>query len=454
METDLPAAPAQPTLRAKLRSVGPVSLSAYWRLLSNNRNFRLLWGAQMVSEIGDWLYTVAIYSLLLELTGSAKAVAMAVVLQVLPQFFIAPLAGVINDRLSRRKVMIFADIARAAVVLGMLAATGFGVAWPVYAMLVCESCLWGFFEPGRSALIPNITSSKEETLVANALSSTSWSFNLAVGSLIGGLLAVGFGRETVFIVNAITFLISALLLKQIQFVEPHTVESKPLSWKDLADYSPVVEGLRYVAGDMRLLATLMVKAGLGFLGAHWVILPIFGERIFPLDLGSLDPPRAAMLGMSVLMGSRGIGALLGPLIGGRWAGHQQSRLRAGIVGGFFATAVGYAALSAAPTILTATLSVILAHAGGSIVWVFSTTLLHYQADDRFRGRVFSADFAFLVVTMAAVSYASGTAVDYGVSVRTIALVTGMLAIIPAVLWGVFALPLWRTPKAGANDGHA
>jgi MFS family permease len=453
METDRPDT-AQSPPKGEVRSVGPVSLSAYWRLLSDNRNFRLLWGAQMVSEIGDWLYSVAIYSLLLQLTGSAKAVAVAVVLQVLPQFFIAPLAGVINDRLSRRKVMIFADIARSVVVLGMFAATGLGVAWPIYILLVCESCMWGFFEPGRSALIPNITRSKEETLVANALASTTWSFNLAVGSLIGGLLAVGFGRGTVFIVNAITFLVSAWFLQRINFVEPHTVESKPLRPKDLADFSPVIEGLRYVAGDMRLLATLSVKAGLGFLGAHWVILPIFGERIFPVDLGTLDPPRAAMLGMSLLMGSRGIGALLGPLIGGRWAGQRQSRLRVGIIGGFLATAAGYTALSAAPTILTATLAVILAHAGGSIVWVFSTTLLHYQADDRFRGRVFSADFAFLVVTMAAVSYASGTAVDYGVSVRTISLVTGMLAIIPAILWGVFALPLWRTPKAGANDRDA
>ena len=56
---------------------GPVSVSAYWRLVAGNRNFRLLWQAQIVSEIGDWLYSIAIYSLLFELTGSAKAVATA-----------------------------------------------------------------------------------------------------------------------------------------------------------------------------------------------------------------------------------------------------------------------------------------------------------------------------------------------------------------------------------------
>src|SRR3954452_20629332 len=101
-------------------STAPVNLRAYGRLLRTNRNFRLLWFAQVVSEIGDWLYAVAIYSLILEFTGSAQAVALAFVLQVLPQFFVAPTAGVLNDRLSRRKLMIFADWVRAVIVFAML----------------------------------------------------------------------------------------------------------------------------------------------------------------------------------------------------------------------------------------------------------------------------------------------------------------------------------------------
>ncbi len=437
------------TVREAEARKGPVSLAAYLVLLRENHNFRFLWLAQMVSEIGDWLYTVAIYSLLLELTGSAKSVAAAVVLQVLPQFFIAPLAGVINDRLSRKRVMILADLARAVIVLGMLVVSVWHTTWLVYVLLVLESFMWGFFEPGRSAVIPNITRDRQETLVANALSSTTWSFNLAVGSFIGGLMAVVFGRETVFVVNSCTFLVSALFLRRMSFVEPHLDHAAPFRARDLADFSPVIEGFRYVASDVRLLATLLVKAGLGILGAHWVVLPIFGERIFPVDLGVLDANRAAMLGMSLLMGSRGIGALLGPLIGGRWAGTRQKRLRTGIVAGFLLLAAGYTFLGAAPTVVWAILAVILAHAGGSIVWVFSTTLLHYQAEDRFRGRVFSADFAFLVVTMATVSWASGTAVDFGVSVRLICYVTGAFALAPAALWTWLALPLWRKRKPAA-----
>ena len=66
------------------------SLSAYWRLVRDNRNFRRLWSAQIVSELGDWFYALAIYNLLLELTGRASSVGLAVVLQVLPQAFAGP----------------------------------------------------------------------------------------------------------------------------------------------------------------------------------------------------------------------------------------------------------------------------------------------------------------------------------------------------------------------------
>src|SRR5512138_626449 len=96
-------------------------LRHYLRLLRENRNYRLLWLAQVVSELGDWFYSLAVYRLLLDLTGGkAQAVGLAVVLQVLPHTLIAPTAGVINDRISRKRIMIGADIARCLIVLGML----------------------------------------------------------------------------------------------------------------------------------------------------------------------------------------------------------------------------------------------------------------------------------------------------------------------------------------------
>src|SRR6266849_8428994 len=115
--------------------ISRVSFASYLRLLGGNRNFRRLWGAQIVSEIGDWFYTLSIYTLLLQLTGHAGSVALALVLQVLPQTFVGPMAGVVNDRLKRKHVMIAADIIRFVVVLAMLFVRSRSTVWLVYPLL-------------------------------------------------------------------------------------------------------------------------------------------------------------------------------------------------------------------------------------------------------------------------------------------------------------------------------
>jgi len=137
-------------------------LAAYFHLLRRNRNFRLLWLAQVVSEIGDWFYSLAVYSLLLDLTHNrAQAVGLAVVLQVLPAAFVSPTAGAINDRLSRKAIMIGADVARFFVVLGMLLVRTPGMVWLAYPLLFLETVGVAFFEPAHSAIIPNLVEPDE-----------------------------------------------------------------------------------------------------------------------------------------------------------------------------------------------------------------------------------------------------------------------------------------------------
>src|ERR1035437_6629714 len=151
--------------------VSPVSFASYARLLRGNRNFRRLWSAQIVSELGDWFYTLAIYNLLLQLTGRAGWVAL--VLQVLPQTLIGPTSGVVNDRLRRKQVMIAADIGRMLIVLCMLFIRSKEMVWLVYPLLVAETLLAAFFEPARNAIIPNIVE-REDVVLANTLASSTW----------------------------------------------------------------------------------------------------------------------------------------------------------------------------------------------------------------------------------------------------------------------------------------
>ena len=418
-----------------------LSLAAYVQLLRRNVNFRRLWLAQIVSEIGDWFYILEIYSLLLGLTGKAQSVGLAVVLQVLPSTLVGPMAGVVNDRVSRRRIMIAADVFRMVIVSGMMLVRSRQTVWLVYPLLFLETVMWGFFEPARNALLPNVVGEKD-VLAANTVSAMTWSVNFAIGSGLGGLVAVILGRDAVFILNAISFLASALLIGRMHIHEPHAAGTAPFRAPELVDFSPIAEGIRYIRRDSRLLVTVLLKGGVGVLGANWVIFPIMGERIFPVRVAGLDAARAAVLGMSLLMGARGIGALFGPLAASRWAGGRGSRMRAGILAAFFAGAIGYMSLSGAPNLALACAAVILAHGGGSVVWVFSTTLLQRYADDQFRGRVFAADLGFCMLAIAVTSFLAGIAIDAGVGVRVVAFSTGVAMLLPVAAW-FWALRLWR-----------
>ena len=421
------------------QSAPSISLSSYLRLLRANRNFRRLWLAQIVSEIGDWFYTLSIYTLLLQLTGRASSVALALVLQVLPQTLVGPTAGVINDRLRRKRVMIAADLARFVIVLAMLLVRSPSAAWMVYPLLLAETIMAAFFEPARSSVIPNIAAAGE-VLIANTLSSATWSVNLLVGASVGGVVAAFFGRDVVFVLNALSFLLSAILISGMHFAEPHAESAASLKPRDLVDFSPVLEGIRYVRSHRTLLPTVFAKAGELMIGPSWVIFTVMGAHEFAVRWRNIDAARGAMLGMSILIGGRGLGALVGPLVAARWAGRSNHRLRLGILLGYLTIAVGYGVLGYSTTVWMASACAMLAHMGGSTVWVFSTTLLQLHTDDRFRGRVFSADLGFSMLTIAVGAYLCGRFLDWGISARTVATATGLIMLLPAALWA------WWTRK--------
>ncbi|HKH98982.1 MAG TPA: MFS transporter [Candidatus Sulfotelmatobacter sp.] len=424
-----------------------ISLAAYARLLRGNRNFRRLWLAQIVSEIGDWFYTLSIYTLLLQLTGHASSVALALILQVLPQALAGPTAGVVNDRLKRKHVMIAADLIRFVVVLAMLFVRSRSMVWLVYPLLLAETTMAAFFEPARSSVIPNIAS-KGEMLVANTLSSATWSVNLLIGASVGGVVAAFFGRDAVFLLNALSFLASAVLISGMRFAEPHAEIAAPLRGRDLVDFSPVLEGIRYIRSHPTLLPTVFSKAGELMVGPSWVIFTVMGSREFAVHRPGINAAGGAMLGMSILLGGRGLGALVGPLVSARWAGQSDRRLRLGILFGYLTISAGYGVLGASRSVWMAAVCAMLAHAGGSTVWVFSTTLLQLHTEDRFRGRVFAADLGLGSLSFAITAYLAGRFLDLGFSARTVATSTGVIMLVPAALLAL-ALHAGRSSKAAA-----
>jgi predicted MFS family arabinose efflux permease len=186
------------------------------------------------------------------------------------------------------------------------------------------------------------------------------------------------------------------------------------------------------------------------IGPSWVLFTVMGQRVYPVQLHGADPQRGMMLGMSLLLGARGIGALVGPLVSARLAGNSDARLRLGILFGYLLVAAGYAAIGGAPNAWLACLCVIVAHSGGSTVWVFSTTLLQLHTEDRFRGRVFAADLALSMLTIAVGAYVCGRFLDWGFSPRTVATATGVIMLVPAVLWA-WSMRKWQNQSVEVKN---
>ncbi len=173
-----------------------------------------------VSEIGNWFYIARYLQPLASSHRTREFRCAGIGFTVLPQTLIGPTAGVVNDRLRRKHVMIPADIGRMVIVFCMLFVRSREMVWLVYPLLVAETVLAAFFEPARNSVIPNIVA-REDVVIANTLSSATWSVNLMLGSTAGGLVAALFGREAVFLFNALWFLISAALILRMHFSEPH-----------------------------------------------------------------------------------------------------------------------------------------------------------------------------------------------------------------------------------------
>ena len=400
---------------------------------------------QSVSQLGDWFNSVAVFALLLDLTGSATAVAWMMIVQFLPIAIVGPIAGVVVDRVDRRRLMIAMDLLRGCLALGLLLVQHRDQVWVAYAVTALAVSAQAFFEPARTATIPNVTTS-DELIPANALSSAAWSAMLAIGASVGGLVTVVAGSRAAFVINAVSFFASATFIGRTRYDSTPPSVPRFSGWAALTGVSDLLEGLRYVRKHSHVAALMFVKAGWGLAGGVLLLLTIFGQRVFPLGGTSAG-------GIGVLYGARGIGAGLGP-IALRWIlGQQPAALRRSIGPAYFVVGVFYVALAAAPTLPIAALCVLAAHVGGSILWVYSTVLLQMEVPDRFRGRVFAAELALVTLTSSISSYLAGYGLDAQQwSPRSMAFWLGVAFCVPGLLW-LLMLSRWRpTDKALEGPG--
>lgn len=401
-------------------------MTTFWSLLRSNRNYRYSWLGQIVSEVGDHFNTVAVLSLALHVTGKGAAVGGVMIARLIGGILAAPVAGVLLDRMDRRNVMVASDLLRALLAALFITTLVYRQPWILYTLSALLFFASPFFNSGRSAILPRITS-PEELHTANALTQTTAWLTLSAGAMVGGFSTAHFGYSAAFVVNALSFLFSAACMSRLRSPEGFRAERREVE----AHLRQRGHFLRDLTDSYRYMrhTPLMVGIAIGLVGwasgggAAQILFTLFGEIVF----------NRGPAGMGILWGFAGVGLVLGGLLG-HYLGRRLSYgayLHAVWIG-YFIHGAAYVLFSLG-NFLNAIIFITLSRVAVGANNVQNRTMLLRHVPDELRGRVFTAMDAILNTTMllslTIASYATGY-----FSPRSIALVAGIFSTLSAVPW--------------------
>ncbi len=436
----------------------------YRELLGRNAAFRALWTGQAISEIGDWLNNIAVLALTIHLAGKGReglAIAIYAIARHLPLFVFGPLAGVVVDRVDRRRVMIAADVLRALFALGFLFANAASSLISIYVVGAALFAVSAFFNAAKRATIPNLVNGADELLTANSLSASTTAATIAVGSALGGIVATFVGRNSVFVLNAATFLISAVMISLIrvptqQQLEPtaetysfansssqlpsrvkrnryHPLHAGFIIRRLVTDFR---EGLGYVRQSKLLSAIFIVAAGWGLgNGVARALYSLFGARLGESTAAHLVA-RPTDFGISVLFVAMGLGGVLGAPLARRFNSGSSDALGNRMGRSLFFDGCGLALFTLMPSLWTAALILVAREINFAIWWTAQQTIIMSQTDNRYAGRVFASYETLTTLMMVGSMLAAGAAADkFGL--KPVAASGGLVIASSGLLW--FAL---------------
>jgi len=291
----------------------------YLELIRNNANFRNLWFGQIISLLGDWFNLIASASLISMLTQSGLAVGGLFVIRMLSQFLASPVGGVLADRYNRKNLLIVFDLSRGVIVLGFLLIRTPSQVWLLYTLTAAQLAFSGMFFPTRNAILPDLVHSGELG-AANALTSATWSAMLAFGAALGGIVAGEWGIQPSFIIDSLTFFLSASFIYRLKYQKSYPIEEDGKNL--LAAFSEYTEGLRYLNEERQVLMIALQKASIAIAvtSIFQIIQVAISSQIFKMGEGG-----STSLGLIYAM--VGIGTGLGPIMARRFIGDSESRLK-------------------------------------------------------------------------------------------------------------------------------
>ena len=183
----------------------------YIEFFSSNAKYRRLWAASVISLLGEWFNTIALFLLILEYSGSEFLLGILFSVRMILFGISQPINGLLADRLNRKSLMLWSNIAQIFLALTFLMVDGPEDMWWLIAVSGIMMLFHGVYVTAERAAVPNIVD-EEDLITANAIGSASWSTALCTGAMLGGIVVSKWGTDAAFVIDSFTFLLSAIIL--------------------------------------------------------------------------------------------------------------------------------------------------------------------------------------------------------------------------------------------------
>ncbi|HXK14088.1 MAG TPA: MFS transporter [Gaiellaceae bacterium] len=380
----------------------PSPLRRQLALLRRSGSFRLLFVATLGSGLGTWMATIALTADLTARTHSPWWVSLLFIVTFLPSIVVGLFFGPLVDRLSRKQLIINADLVR-LVVFVVLVFVHTPVAIIVLATIA--GIANSFFRPAVLAGVPNLVAEDELAHGTSVLQATDWAAT-AIGPVIGGVIVGTWSADVVYWINAATFLFSALLILKIpaRLLQSEQAITRG-HWRDLADGISAFRRSPALQTVLFAFSFAMFAAGLNNVA-----------EIFLAE----DALHRGAFGYGLLWSAAGVGLVIGSLVSGSLLEKRDMRVVYPLV--FLPWAAGLLGAGIAPNLWVAAAAMVLAGVGNGLAFPLTVVIVQRNAPDSLRGRVFtviiSAHNAVLgvgMVTAGALTEAAGPRWTYGLA---------------------------------------
>ena len=409
----------------------------YGQLIRENRDFRQLWIAAVISMLGEWFNTIALFFLILEYTGSEFLLGMLFTVRMAGFAILQPFIGLLADRYNRKTLMVASNLLQAGFALCFLLVNDSSdIVWMI-GLSGLMMVLHGVYMTAERAALPNVVS-EEDLATANALDAASWSTALCIGAMLGGVVVSIWGTDAAFIVDSLTFLFGTLFL--VNLTIPQSIdESMKGPWFST--------GIQNIKSGWRRIRSQPALFRIVFAKASWNIAGGGLAGVYLVLMGADVQGFGAAFGFGLFFFARGVGTGLGPILARAFLKNEDAwPSLVGyliIVSGLVYFLVG---ISVSYALWITVLLVILAHSASGANWVLSTVMMQQWVEDEVRGRVFSADMLILSVAFSTSTSVAG----YLMENTDLGIQNGIMIFASVMVLSGIAFSMWRPESPSIN----